>query len=204
MNQKRKLVRGIGINDADSPVARYELIGVKFKKVWRCPFYSKWEHMLERCYGKTYHDTNPSYIGCSVDQAWHTFSVFKRWMETQDWHGKELDKDLIDRGNRVYSPDKCIFISPELNKFMTASDASRGLMPMGVGIKRSTGKLYARCCNPFTGTQEKIGSFICEIEAHARWQSRKHEHALVLASMEKDERIASALRTRYAPGTIHL
>lgn len=50
---KKKLVQGIGINDADYTVCVKEYYtdsnGVrKNRRVWECPFYSVWNKMLER------------------------------------------------------------------------------------------------------------------------------------------------------------
>ena len=105
-----KLVYGVGINDAEYVVVKREEVGNvdgkrKRKTVWRCPFYKTWSSMLRRCYSTKYQERCPTYMGCSVSEEWHTFSVFRNWMESQDWQDTQLDKDLLVEGNKVYSPE---------------------------------------------------------------------------------------------------
>lgn len=204
--KKTKLVLGIGVNDSLDPVTRYEKRGIgKQRMIWKCQIYAGWYRMLDRCYGILYLSKNPSYRDCKVDESWHKFSVFRDWMMSQDWEGKEVDKDLLIKGNKVYSAETCLLVSPQVNRFLTERGADRGKHPLGVNHAVSRGnKFEARCCNPFTIKQELIGRFTCPIQAHKAWQSRKHEHAVAMAAMQDDPRISKALIERYAPGTIHL
>lgn len=138
----KKRLFGVGLNDAT-----YETQtkggGVK----WICPFYLRWSKLLERCYSKSYKDKHPTYRDVTVCQEWHTFSVFKSWMETQDWEGKQLDKDLLVQGNSIYSPETCCFISTTVNGFMVKSNSSRGEFPIGVSLCRRTLKYKATIGN---------------------------------------------------------
>lgn len=113
-NKKVKLVCGVGINDADYPVRIRSHIKQDgtFLDEWRCPFYTKWQKMLSRCYGK-YNKSQKfnSYDQVEVCQEWLRFSNFKSWMEKQDWESKELDKDLLSGESKIYSPETCCFIS---------------------------------------------------------------------------------------------
>ena len=72
--------------------------------------YQTWSSMLRRCYDKKYQARQPTYIGCSVCDEWHNFQVFAEWMSKQDYEGKHLDKDIRTKGNKVYSPDNCMFV----------------------------------------------------------------------------------------------
>ena len=94
----RKLVCGVGINDADYAVVEWETIGYvngkqNQKRVWECPYYKVWGSMLKRCYSDKYQERYQTYKGCTVSEEWLTFSNFKNWMEKQDWEGKHLDKE---------------------------------------------------------------------------------------------------------------
>lgn len=202
--QKDKLIHGVGKNDSPEPVVDHTIVNGKKKMTWKCPYYSAWYRMFDRCYGDTYRLRSPSYRDCYVAESWHKFSVFREWMASQDWEGNQLDKDLLMHGNKVYSADSCVFVSPQVNRFLTDRTADRGLYPLGVTLRPLNGTFYARCHNPFTIKQEFIGSFSCEFAAHIAWQARKHQHSIALAEIQADPRIAEALRTRYAPGTIHL
>ena len=192
--RKGKLVFGIGVNDVDY-VAFSEVHGIKEV----CPFYRSWYEMLRRCYSEVYQRKQPTYVGCSVCDDWIYLSRFKAWMETQDWQGKVLDKDLLIEGNKFYSPDTCVFVTQAVNNFMTDTRAKRGIYPIGVCFDKESGKFATYCRNPFTKKGQTVGRFHCPMEAHKAWQRRKHEHALKLADMQDDPRIAKALRERYSP-----
>lgn len=188
----KKLVFGVGVNDAWYKVQK----NVCGKKIF-CPFYQTWQSMLSRCYSKKNHERQPTYVSCTVCDEWLTFSNFRSWMEKQDWQGKQLDKDLIVKGNKVYSQDTCSFVDQTTNSFVTDSAKSRGAWPIGVHYDSERGKFMARCCNPITKKHENLGRYLCEKEAHMAWKKRKHELACILADMQADERVAKSLRTRY-------
>ena len=154
--------------------------------------------MMRRCYSDSCHKVQPTYKGCEVCDDWLVFSSFKRWMENQDWSGKQLDKDLLIPGNKIYSPDACSFVSKQLNMFTTDSAASRGDYPIGVFFNSREEKIQSQCRNPFTRKQENLGFFDCEIKAHKEWLKRKHQLACELAKCQSDERLSLALMSRYA------
>lgn len=199
MRKKTKLVCGVGINNADYVVqineSWYEDGKQRQRGVWVCPFYSKWRSMLIRCYSSKEHETNPTYKGCSVCDEWLTFSNFKNWMEKQDWEGKEIDKDILYIGNKIYSPETCVFVDRKVNQFLVERGASRGKLLIGVS-QHKEGKFIAQC-NDGSGKGGYIGLFNTEIEAHKAWLKRKQEVALKLASEQTDTRVAKALIDRY-------
>ena len=199
----KKLVYGVGINDADYVVQKFEQLGYvdgkqKQKLVWKCPYYERWAHMLARCYSAKYQENKPTYKGCSVSTEWHTFSSFRRWMEGQDWEGKHLDKDLLFEGNKVYSPESCVFVSQLVNSFTNDNGATRGEWLIGVNWHKRDGKFQSNCSNPFTKKNEYLGYFDCEQEAHEAWMRRKLELAHELAEIQTDPRIAKTLIDRYS------
>lgn len=187
-----KLVHGIGINDVEEKT----WIHVDGRRI-KHPVYKRWIHMLARCYSKRELNLRPTYHGCTVCEEWHRFSNFKRWMESQDWQGKQLDKDLLVKGNKIYSPDTCIFISQQLNSFSNDMKASRGQWPLGVDFNKRMGKFHARCCNPITKKHDSVGFFDCPDVAHKEWKKHKHWIACQLADMQTDERLAASLMVRY-------
>ena len=196
-----RLVYGVGINDADYVVVKWETIEVKGvrkrKRVWECPYYRAWANMLERCYSTKFQERNPTYKGCSVSEEWLTFSNFRRWMESQDWEGMQLDKDILFAGNNVYSAKTCVFITSIVNTFTVDCRASRGEWSIGVYWNKQAGKFLSQCSNPLTNKREHLGIFTCEDEAHQAWLKRKLELAHLLAAEQTDERVAKALISRY-------
>jgi hypothetical protein len=193
MARSKSLIYGFGVNDAD-----YAVHSIVNGKQFICPIYQKWHDMLKRCYSEKEQKRRPTYEGCKVSIEWHTFSIFKAWLERQDWKGNHLDKDMLVLGNKIYSPDTCVLISQKVNTFLNDCSSSRGNWLIGATFIKRTGKFSARCCNPFTKKNESLGNFPCDQQAHLAWKKRKHEIACQLADIQTDPRVANALRVRYA------
>jgi len=200
-----KLVYGVGINDADYVVHKYESIEVdgvrKRRLVWECPYHRAWKSMIMRCYSPKSQGRFPTYKGCSVSEEWITFSNFKSWMEKQDFEGMHLDKDLLFEGNKVYSAETCVFVTRGVNLFTTDRGAYRGEWSIGVCWHKGVGKFGSNCRNPFTNKKEHLGYFTFELEAHQAWLKRKLYLAHLLAAEQADGRIAKALIERYTKYT---
>lgn len=167
------------------------------KLIWTCPYYLTWCNMLRRAYSEKEKLKNPSYKYASVCDEWLKLSSFKAWMETQDWQDKQLDKDLLVRGNKVYSPETCCFVSSVINSFVTECNKSRGEWPIGVYWFKRQSKFKACCRNPFTNTREHLGYFDDPNTAHQAWLTRKLELSRLLAAEQDDPRVAKALVERY-------
>lgn len=98
--------------------------------------YNTWYGMLERCFCEKLHRRQPRYIGCSVYKPWLNFQNFAEWFfqvynpETMEgWH---LDKDILVKGNKVYSPETCCFVPQSLNSLFVKGELRRGSLPIGV------------------------------------------------------------------------
>ena len=171
-----KLIYGVGINDASYSVALSKRINGKKVFTFFCPYYRKWVDMLRRCYSGNLQSKSPRYKGCYVCEEWKYFSNFKRWMEQQDWEGKDLDKDFLVEGNRTYSPSACIFIPQKVNKFVTTSGKMRGDHPIGVRLdKRRKKNPYLSQCSDGSGVQKYLGYFATPEQAHQSWLQKKLE-----------------------------
>lgn len=118
-------------------------------------------------------------------------------MEKQDFEGKQLDKDLLFEGNKIYSAESCVFVDGAVNSFTIDCGASKGEWPIGVCWSKEHEKFVAQCKNPFTKKGEYLGYFSCPNEAHQAWLKRKFELAHLLAEEQTDERVAKALVDRY-------
>ena len=198
--KKKKLVYGVGINDADYPVQIKETICYvdgkrKQKLVWICPFYQKWVSMMARCYSPKYQDKYPTYKDCFVCEEWKYFSNFKEWISQQSYEGKVLDKDILVRANKVYSPETCVLVDSRVNNFLIDSAATRGKYLLGVTLHKQTSK-FSSTGNNF-GQRTHLGLFDTELEAHKAWLAFKLEQAKILAAEQTDPRVAKALIERY-------
>lgn len=110
--------------------------------------FTLWHNMITRCYDEDSLKKNVTYQGCSVVEDWHCFQNFAKWCETQneyilnsDWC---LDKDIIEKGNKVYSPDKCSFVPVCINNLFTLRVNKRGDYPLGVHRERRSGRFVAQ------------------------------------------------------------
>ena len=159
-------VHGVGIAGAKYPIT---VNGVKTKE------YMLWCSMLERCYNATYQKQRPTYEGCEVSDNFKSYEYFYEWcnkqigFDNEDWH---LDKDLLIKGNKVYSEPTCIFIPREINSLLTKSTASRGEHLIGV-FWNKTNKAFRARVNKNKGKQEHLGYFNTEIEAFNAYKQAK-------------------------------
>jgi len=109
-----------------------------------CPFYRTWREMLRRAYAKEYKARHPTYEGVSVTPEWWSRRAFTEWMRGQEWQGRHLDKDILWPGNKIYAPDTCLFVPPEINSLLTNSAAIRGKYPEGVTYDKEHKKLRSQ------------------------------------------------------------
>ena len=199
--RKERLVYGVGINDAGYPIDKRVLVDGKRKILWMCPFYKRWQHMLERCYSTKYHEKFPTYKDCAVCEDWKYFSRFKKWMESQDWKGKHLDKDFLVEGNKLYSSDTCVFILPELNTFITKGNGATSKYPIGVHYMKhpkGDGNEYP---NPYrssiSGTfgdkKVKLGCFRTPEKAHKAYLIAKLAYCEGWIERTKEDKVLTGL-----------
>ena len=97
--------------------------------------YKVWHSMLQRCYDPKLQEREPTYRGCTVCDKWHNFQTFAEWYNDNYYqiHGEVmcLDKDILIKGNKIYSPETCCFVPEKINTLFVKSDKSRGNNPIG-------------------------------------------------------------------------
>ena len=81
--------------------------------------YACWQHMIERCYLEKKKDIHPSYYGISeISEEWQCYANFADWYDSHYYEVNErlhLDKDILYKGNKIYSPHHCIFVPQRIN-----------------------------------------------------------------------------------------
>lgn len=97
--------------------------------------YYIWNSMIGRCYSSDAPKRYPSYVGCTVCAEWHSFQVFGDWFVINHKEGLQIDKDIKFSGNRVYSPDTCIFVKAQENSEKAHSKNYRFISPSGEVIE---------------------------------------------------------------------
>ena len=159
-------VCGIGVSGTKYPI---KVNGVITKE------YTLWTHMLQRCYSDTYKKKQPTYEGCEVINNFKRYEYFYEWCHKQvgfgneDWH---LDKDLLIKGNKVYSESTCVFIPKEINSVLTKCTASRGEYLIGVSWHKRD-KVFMATVSKNKGKQGYLGYFNTEIEAFNAYKEAK-------------------------------
>lgn len=183
---KRKPIWGWGINDAD-----YVVQPMVEGKRDSCPFYMTWKNMVTRVHDPAYRATRATYVGCSICEEWRYFMTFRAWMIEQNWQGKHLDKDILIPGNKVYSPDTCVFVPREINTLLCAADSIRGQYPRGVEFNKQRGGFRAQMYKH--GKPTHLGIFTTPEAAHAAYIKAKVIHVFEIAMQQTDQRIKDGL-----------
>ena len=137
--------------------------------------YKLWTGMLERCYNDAYKKQRPTYEGCEVSDNFKYYEYFYEWCHSQIGFGNEgwhLDKDLLVKGNKVYSEKTCVFLPNEINSLLTKRTASRGEHLIGV-CWCNTNRAFKAQVNKNKGKRENLGYFNTEIEAFNAYKVAK-------------------------------
>lgn len=140
--------------------------------------YQTWLNMMARCYSEKYHNTFPTYIGCTVCDEWHNYQVFCKWFHenyyTIENNRMEIDKDILIKGNKIYSPETCIFVPHFINTLFIKCDAHRGDLPCGVNVSPS-GKYFSKCSNIYDKKPIRLGLFDSPTEAFNAYKKYKEK-----------------------------
>ena len=170
MGYSHKLIYGIGINDLHYNVN----IGGRGQQE-RCPFYLKWKDLIRRCYHDKFKESEKSYSEATTCDEWIRASIFKGWMESKNWKGNHLDKDLLIPGNKVYGPDTCVFIPSFLNQVIKSPP--NPCDEFNIGVRERVSKSGVKT---FYTAKVNSGDFIYNSktfetaqEAHINWQNMK-------------------------------
>lgn len=116
-------------------------------KATKC--YVTWQSMLKRCYNKKYHKKEATYKNCEVAEEWLNFQNFAKWYYEKfyqiEGQRMDLDKDILNKGNKIYSDKTCVFVPNNINLLFTKSDKIRGKYPIGVCYHKRHKKFVAEC-----------------------------------------------------------
>ena len=164
--------------------------------------YDLWTSMLERCYSDNFKNKHPTYKDCEVSDNFKSYEYFYEWCQNQIGFGNDgngnpfhLDKDLLIKGNKVYSEDSCVFIPVDVNLVLTKRTSSRGQHLIGVCWHKRD-KAFSARVNKNKGKREHLGYFKTEIEAFNAYKKAKESFVKEQAEKWKgkiDERAYEAL-----------
>ena len=153
--------------------------------------YFAWKGILERCYDKKYKEKYPTYENVTCCKEWLLYENFYEWLHGQEnfekWiNGKRwgIDKDIIFKHNKVYSPDTCCLVPDNINKLFTKADALRGNYPIGVHWHKANNCFCAQVCNPITNEKEIYLHYYNINDTFCKYKERKEEIIKQVAEIE--------------------
>ena len=136
-----------------------------------------WQSMLTRCYNPKYHEREPNYKGCKVENYLLNFQHMGEWIDENYYEvpGETmcLDKDILNKGNKIYSRDTCIFVPKKINSLFVKSDKRRGNSPIGT-TPNSSGN-YQVYCNNGNGISVYLGAYLTKEEAFQVYKQYKEK-----------------------------
>lgn len=180
MRKIDKLIFGIGINDHNGNISAN-------KKLKKC--YKVWCNMLSRCYDDKYTKIHQTYIGCTVCEEWLSFNNFNKWFIKNNIEGYALDKDILFKGNKIYSPETCAFIPQEINNLFEKSNRSRGKYPIGVSYHNQRKKFKSRLM--VNNKEKHLGLFVNIIDAFNAYKEAKENNIKSMAESYYSNRLIS-------------
>lgn len=174
-------VYGVGVNDAP-----YYTSLVVDGVTQYCPYYLRWKKMLATCYSAS----NGSGSLRTVCVEWRSLMGFRRWMERQDWEGKELTHWLRVPGATTYAPATCLFVPRKVRSLFPTKARSQNGQPFGVREKEGR---FIVTCSSAGKKRGYVGSFDTRDEAIEAYVVAKESEAISLASAQKDPLVRQAV-----------
>lgn len=153
--------------------------------------YATWKRILQRCYDKNYQSVQPTYKNVLCCKEWLLFENFYDWLHCQEnfnnWYNGErwaLDKDILFKNNKLYSPNACCLVPQNVNSLFTKRNADRGETP--IGVHKQLGKYLSLCQDPFTYEQVYLGSYDTPENAFEAYKNYKENIIKRVAQNEFD------------------
>ena len=144
--------------------------------------YRTWYDMLRRCYDEKNLKRNPTYVNCKVSESFHNFQNFGKWYENNFYQVDDekmcLDKDILIKHNKIYSPETCIFVPEKINILFVKCDNKRGNSIIGTSPFKGKYRTQCRLINPETGESknEYLGRYDTQEEAFKVYKYYKEKN----------------------------
>ena len=153
--------------------------------------YQAWKGMIYRCFDEKTKSRNLTYQDAVCCKEWLCFENFYEWLHSQEnfekWDNDKwtIDKDILVKGNKIYSPETCCLVPNNINALFINKNNYRGDLP--IGVKRSHESFIARCSNPITGKREYLGSHSTPFYAFLAYKKYKENLIKQIAQIEFDK-----------------
>lgn len=154
----------------------------------RSKVYDIWHSILARCYDKKTVSKFPTYNNCTVCDEWLDYQNFAQWYNDNYYQIENekmcVDKDILFKGNKTYSPETCCIVPNSINILLTKVDKSRGEYPVGVSFHKATNKYIAKYKTE--GKSKYIGLFETPEDAFTAYKKAKEFEIKRLADKYKN------------------
>lgn len=148
-----------------------------------------WINMLHRCFDEKYKKKMPTYKDASCCEEWLLYENFYDWLHSQPnfdkWlngDGWAIDKDILVKGNKTYSPETCCLVPRNVNMLFIKNDIDRSDLP--IGVKRNGNGFQVFCNNPYKNKQESLGTYPTPEQAFQVYKSYKENLIKQVAQVE--------------------
>ena len=152
------------------------------------PAYKTWTYMIRRCYDIKSLNNRKTYEECIVCEEWHNFQNFAEWFENNyyeiDNEEMQLDKDILIKNNKMYSPDTCCFVNHTINSMFTNKKRFRNGT---LGTYKKDGKYEVSCQNTLSKKRQYLGRFENESDAFIAYKNFKENNIKAVADFYKDK-----------------
>jgi len=138
------------------------------KKAYNC-----WRSILRRCYDKKaqLNSKNKSYVNSNVCQEWHNFQIFAEWFENNYIDGFEIDKDILLKGNKIYSPEMCCFVPQDINIIFCKLLKNRNCL---LGVTEVGNRFRSEI--RYGNIRKYLGTFNTKEEAFKIYKTKKEQY----------------------------
>lgn len=139
--------------------------------------YSVWTGAVCRCYCPVRLAKRPSYNGCTLSKEFLCYQNFAEWYTTHESYslGYELDKDLLVKGNKIYSAETCTMLPRELNLAIKDKVCKNSDLPIGVLRNKNGGytaglkiRLKDNHLRTFKTSEEASAAYVVAKEAYVK------------------------------------
>ncbi|MET3678676.1 MULTISPECIES: hypothetical protein [unclassified Pseudomonas] len=185
------LTYGFGYNSG----RRRKAMDMPYFKTGKGTPYKAWHNMMRRAYGP---NQAAAYEDCSVCRKWWDYQEFAAWYSVQPHAFEadgELDKDILDPLNTIYSPENCTVVPKSVNLIFKDSRELRAKLPRGVYVHSSGLGFIARISRYASVTV--LGHFNTPTEAFEAYKQARQSYGQELAALYDgliDERVISRLK----------
>lgn len=153
--------------------------------------YESWRGIIERSYDNKLKLERPTYVGVTCCEEWHNYQNFAKWYEENYYEVENekmhLDKDVLFKDSKIYSPETCVFVPQRINTLFVKSNGTRGDYPIGVYFHKREQKYVAQCRVLERDQQKFLGYFNTPEEAFQRYKEFKEEYIKQVAEEYKDK-----------------